>query len=70
MFVFSKKRERERERESGGRFGLVSMFNGILTFVGYLMPKPSFKKNGSYTISPIAGGIRGFTPFPWVFVRK
>ena len=22
------------------RFGLVSMFNGISTFVGYLMPKP------------------------------
>ena len=24
-------------------FGLVSLFNGISTFVGYLMPKPSFK---------------------------
>ena len=24
------------------RFGLVSLFNGISTFVGYLMPKPSF----------------------------
>ena len=23
-------------------FGLVSLFNGISTFVGYLMPKPSF----------------------------
>ena len=22
------------------RFGLVSLFNGISTFVGYLMPKP------------------------------
>ena len=24
------------------RFGLVTLFNGISTFVGYLMPKPSF----------------------------
>ena len=24
-----------------GMTGLVSLFNGILTFVGYLMPKPS-----------------------------
>ena len=29
--------------------GLVSLFNGILTFVGYLMPKP-FSKNSSGTI--------------------
>ena len=29
---------------------LVSLFNGILTFVGYLMPKPFFKKNSSGTI--------------------
>ena len=27
----------EREKES---FGLVSLFNGISTFVSYLMPKP------------------------------
>ena len=31
-------------------FGLVSLFNGISTFVGYLMPKPFFKKNSSGTI--------------------
>ena len=30
--------------------GLVSLFNGIPTFVGYLMPKPSSYKNGSGTI--------------------
>ena len=29
---------------------LVSLFNVITTFVGYLMPKPSFKKNNSGTI--------------------
>ena len=28
-----------------GIFGLVSMFNGISTFVGYLMPKLFSKKN-------------------------
>ena len=30
--------------------GLVSLFNGISTFVGYLMPKLSFKKTSSDTI--------------------
>ena len=25
-----------------GRFGFVLLFNGISTFVGYLMPNPSF----------------------------
>ena len=29
---------------------LVSLFNGILTFVGYLMPKPFSKKNSCGTI--------------------
>ena len=29
--------------------GLLSLFNGISTFVGYLMPKP-FSKNRSGTI--------------------
>ena len=31
-------------------FGLVSLFNGISTFVGYLMPKLFFQKNSSGTI--------------------
>ena len=31
-------------------FGLVSLFNGISTFLGYLMPKPFSKKNSSGTI--------------------
>ena len=31
-------------------FGLVSLFNGISTFVGYLLPKPFSEKNGSDTI--------------------
>ena len=33
-----------------GRFGLTSLFNGISTFVGYLMPKPSFSKNSGDAI--------------------
>ena len=32
-------------------FGLVSLFNGISTFVGYLMPKPFSKKNSRGTIA-------------------
>ena len=31
-------------------FDLVSLFNGISTFGGYLMPKPSLLKNSSGTI--------------------
>ena len=31
-------------------FCLVSLFNGISTFVGYLMPKPLSEKNSSGTI--------------------
>ena len=29
------------------RFVLASLFNGISTFVGYLMPKPFFEKDSS-----------------------
>ena len=32
------------------KFGLVFWFNEISTFLGYLMPKPSFEKNSSGTI--------------------
>ena len=39
-------------------------------FLGNLMPKPFSRKNSSGTIQPIAGRIRGFIPFPRVFVRK
>ena len=40
-------RIKESEKEM---IGLVSLFNGISTFVGYLMPKPFSEKNGSGTI--------------------
>ena len=35
------KKEKKRARKKDW-FGLVWLFNGISTFVGYLMPKPSF----------------------------
>ena len=41
----------------------LSLFNGLSTIVGYLMPKLSFEKNSSGTIQPMAWRIRGFTPF-------
>ena len=51
-------------------FALLSLFNDISTFVGYLMPKPFSQKNRSCAIQPIAGRIRGFIPFPRVFTQK
>ena len=35
-----------------------SLFNGITTSLGYLMPMPSLYKNSSNTIRPISKGIR------------
>ena len=53
------------------QYSLASLFNGLLTFVGYLMPKPFLLKNSDGIISPIAGrGIKRFMPFPSVLVRK
>ena len=51
-------------------FGFVSLFNGISTFVGYLMPKLSSWKNSNGIIYPFAERIRGFLPFIKVLVRK
>ena len=41
---------------------MVSLFNGISTFLGYLMSNPSSYKKCCGTIYPIAGKIRGFIP--------
>ena len=38
------------ERTLKWLFDLVSLFNGISTFVNYLMPKLSLQKNNSDTI--------------------
>ena len=43
-------------------YSLVSLFNGISTFMGYLMPKPCLLNNSSETLLPISGRIRGFIP--------
>ena len=60
----------ESTQENFAYVFFLSFFNGISTFVGYLMPKPFFKKNSIGTISPITGRIRGFIHFPRVSARK
>ena len=34
------------------------------------MPKPSLSKNSNGINQPIAGGIKGFMPFPRILIRK
>ena len=48
------------------RLGLDSLFNGISAFVGYLMPRPTFLKDSSGTITFISGegGYKGGYCFP------
>ena len=46
------------------------VFNGISTLMEYLMPKPFLRKSSTDTILPIARGIKGFIPFPRIFLRK
>ena len=46
------------------RFGLVSLFNGILTFMGDLIPKLSLLKNSSDTIWHIPGRDKKVHNFP------
>ena len=43
---------------------IASLFNGISTFEGYLMPKLSLSKNSSGTIQPTATDIRESISFP------
>ena len=50
--------------------GLVSLVNGISTFVGYLMSKLFLLKDSSVSIRPIADGIKDVLPFSWIVVRK
>ena len=49
-------------------FGLVSLLNGISTFVGYLMTKSSMLKDSCGAIKTIDRRIRGFIAFSLVFV--
>ena len=45
------------------RFGLISLFNGLSIFVGYLMPKQSLKKNSSGIVQIMVVEIKGFHTF-------
>ena len=74
IWVVCKLRRYEKlEKEREARiveivFGLVSLFNRISTFVGYLISKPSFSKNSCWTIQSISMGIRGFMPLARILV--
>ena len=49
----------------------VSLFNGISTFVGYLMPKPSSEKNSSGAIYLThSWEDKGFHTFPKGICQK
>ena len=50
--------------------GLVSLLNAISTSVGYLMPKPSLKKNRSDTVLPLNGGDKGVHTFHEGIISK
>ena len=42
---------------------ILAFFNGISTFMGYLMPEPSLEKHSSGTNLPIDGRIKDFHTF-------
>ena len=49
------------------RFVLVSWFNGISTFDGYVMSKPPELKNSSSAFEHVARGIKEAIPFQKAF---
>ena len=51
LFFITSKKKKKCIANGGdcGKFGLVSLFNGISTFVGYVISKLSFEKNGRGT---------------------
>ena len=79
-----RERERERVREIrtvsvtwswswcvvNSGIGLVSLFNGISTFVGYFNADPFFLKNDSDAIQLIVGGNKGVHTFSKSICRK
>ena len=46
------------------------LFNGISTFMDYLMPKPSLKKYSDDIIQPITGRDKGVHAFPLGISQK
>ena len=53
-----------------GKFGVVSLFNGISTFMGNLMPKPSLQKNRRFYLNQNWGKDKGFMPFSWLLAES
>ena len=50
---------------------MLSLFNGISTFVGYSMPKPCLQKFSGDNIQPIpGGGVMSVIPLLRVLVQK
>ena len=47
-----------------------SLFNGISTFVGFLVPKKKKERKSSDIIKSLGRGIRVFIPFSRVFIQK
>ena len=48
--ICHKTKPNQAQKISYNSFGLESFFDGISTFVGYLIPRPSLKKNSNRTI--------------------
>ena len=42
-------------QSTGSSYGLVNLFNGVSTFMGYLILRPPLQKDSSSDILPIAG---------------
>ena len=47
---YSKFKKKWKSKENLSLFSLISLFNGIYIFMGYLMPKPFLLKNSISTI--------------------
>ena len=52
------------------RVGLISLFNDMSTFMGYLMPKSSLQKDHSGTIQSTAVEDKGFQILPYSMSPK
>ena len=50
--------------QSSAKIGFLSLFNGISTFSGYLMPNQTFENNSTGSILLIARGDKGVQDFP------
>ena len=53
--IFVQSTMKNREIRKDNLFGLISLFKGISTFAGYLMPKPSLKKSSKKLVTEVDG---------------